>query len=100
MLLTKIHISPPGVHTVHRSELFQKLRQVLKTKLTLISAPAGFGKTTLVSDWIIQQDIPAAWYSIDNSDNDAVGFLSYMITAIQGAFPWLWRKHSKAASFT
>ncbi len=52
----------------------------------LISAPAGFGKTTLVSDWIIQQDIPAAWYSIDNSDNDAAKFLSYIINAIQGLY--------------
>ncbi|MDB5262894.1 MAG: LuxR family transcriptional regulator, partial [Adhaeribacter sp.] len=87
MLLTKLHISPPGTQTVHRAELFEKLAAGLKTKLMLISAPAGFGKTTLVSDWIIQQDIPAAWYSIDNSDNDAAKFLSYMIAAIQGIYP-------------
>ncbi|CAN5329864.1 LuxR C-terminal-related transcriptional regulator [soil metagenome] len=87
MLLTKLHISPPGVGTVHRAELFAKLAAGLKTKLMLISAPAGFGKTTLVSDWIIQQNIPAAWYSIDDSDNDAAKFLSYIITAIQGLYP-------------
>ena len=53
----------------------------------LISAPAGFGKTTLVSDWIIQQKVPAAWYSIDNSDNDAAEFLGYIIASVQGLFP-------------
>ena len=75
MLLTKLHISPPGAQTVHRPELFEKLAGGLKTKLMLISAPAGFGKTTLVSDWIIQQDIPTAWYSIDNSDNDELSLI-------------------------
>jgi len=87
VLLTKLHISTPGAQTVHRPELFEKLAIGLKRKLTLISAPAGFGKTTLVSDWIIQQNIPAAWYSIDHNDNDASEFLSYMVTAIQGLFP-------------
>lgn len=87
MLLTKLHISPPGTQTVHRGELFEKLAAGLKTKLTLISAPAGFGKTTLLSDWIIQQQIPAAWYSIDHNDNDASGFLSYIIRSIQRIYP-------------
>jgi LuxR family maltose regulon positive regulatory protein len=87
VLLTKLHISPPGSQTVHRPELFEKLATGLKTKLMLISAPAGFGKTTLVSDWIIQQEIPAVWYSMDTSDNDVAEFLSYLITAIQGLYP-------------
>lgn len=87
MLLTKLHISPPGTQTVHRQELFEKLNAGLKTKLILVSAPAGFGKTTLASDWVIQQNIPAAWYSIDNNDNDAATFLTYMVTAIQGLHP-------------
>jgi LuxR family transcriptional regulator, maltose regulon positive regulatory protein len=89
VLLTKLHISPPGTQTVHRTELFEKLATGLKTKLMVNSASAGFGKTTLVSDWIIQQEIPAAWYSIDHSDNDAAKFLSYIITAIQGLHPEL-----------
>ncbi|GAB3891926.1 LuxR C-terminal-related transcriptional regulator [Larkinella knui] len=87
VLLTKLHLSPPGSQTVHRAELFENLATGLKTKLMLISAPAGFGKTTLVSDWIIQQKIPAVWYSLDTSDNDAAKFLSYLITAIQGFYP-------------
>jgi LuxR family transcriptional regulator, maltose regulon positive regulatory protein len=83
MLLTKLHIPPPSQNIVHRSELYEKLNIGLTHKLILISAPAGFGKTTLISDWISQQKIPAAWFSIDNGDNDPVEFLSYIISGIQ-----------------
>jgi LuxR family maltose regulon positive regulatory protein len=83
MLLTKLHIPPAGNNIVHRSELYEKLNIGLSRKLILISAPAGFGKTTLLSDWINQQNIPTAWFSIDNGDNDPVEFLSYIISGIQ-----------------
>ena len=83
MLLTKIHIPSNGNNTVHRSELHEKLNIGLDRKLILISAPAGFGKTTLLSDWISQKKIPTAWFSIDNGDNDPVEFLSYIISGIQ-----------------
>ncbi|MBE9511812.1 MAG: helix-turn-helix transcriptional regulator, partial [Bacteroidetes bacterium] len=83
MLVTKLHIPSAGVNLVHRPGLFEKLDEGLKRKLTLISAPAGFGKTTVLSDWINQNKIPAAWYSIDIRDNDPVEFLSYIIAGIQ-----------------
>jgi LuxR family transcriptional regulator, maltose regulon positive regulatory protein len=83
MLFTKLHIPPTGNNIVHRSELHAKLNAGLDRKLILISAPAGFGKTTLLSDWINQQNIPTAWYSIDKADNDPVEFLSYIISGIQ-----------------
>ena len=83
MLLTKLHIPPAGNNIVHRSELFEKLNLGLSRKLVLISAPAGFGKTTVVSDWIYQNKIPAAWFSLDNGDNDPVDFLSYISSGIQ-----------------
>ncbi|MBI5220085.1 MAG: hypothetical protein HY958_14250 [Bacteroidia bacterium] len=83
MLLTKLHIPPAGNNIVHRSELYEKLNIGLDRKLILISAPAGFGKTTLLSDWINQQKIPAAWFSIDKADNDPVEFLSYIISGVQ-----------------
>jgi len=83
MLLTKTHIPSPGINTVLRPELYEKLSAGLRRKLILISAPAGFGKTTLVSDWVHQQKIPTAWISLDKGDNDPVVYLSYIIAAIQ-----------------
>jgi len=83
MLLTKLHIPPAGNNVVHRSELFEKLNSGLSRKLILVSAPAGYGKTTLISDWISQNKIPAAWLSLDNSDNDPAVFLGYVISGIQ-----------------
>jgi LuxR family transcriptional regulator, maltose regulon positive regulatory protein len=87
MLLTKLHIPPAGNNIVHRSELFQKLNTGLNRKLILVSAPAGYGKTTLLSDWINQGKIPAAWLSLDNGDNDPAVFLSYVISGIQSIHP-------------
>jgi len=83
MLLTKLHIPPTGNNIVHRTELYEKLNLGLSRKLILISAPAGFGKTTVVSDWIDQNNIPSAWISLDNGDNDPAVFLSYIISGIQ-----------------
>ncbi len=83
MLLTKLHIPDPGKNLVQRSNLFEKLNKGLNRKLILISASAGFGKTTLLSEWINHYQIPTAWFSINNSDNDTVNFLSYIITGIQ-----------------
>ena len=56
-------------------------------KLTLISAPAGFGKTTLLVDWIHRHKIPAAWFSVDKGDNDPLHFLAYVIMGLQGLEP-------------
>lgn len=83
MLLTKLHIPPVSQHIVHRPELYKKLDIGLSRKLILISAPAGFGKTTLLSDWINQNKISTAWISLDKGDNDPVEFLNYMISGIQ-----------------
>ncbi len=83
MLLTKLHIPHAGNNVVHRTELFEKLNSGLSRKLILLSAPAGYGKTTLISDWISQNKIPAAWLSLDHGDNDPAVFLSYVISGIQ-----------------
>ena len=83
MLLTKLHIPPAGKNTVYRPDLYEKLNTGLSRKLILVSAPAGYGKTTLISDWIRQNKIPAAWLSLDNGDNDPAVFLSYIIAGIQ-----------------
>jgi LuxR family transcriptional regulator, maltose regulon positive regulatory protein len=83
MLLTKLNIPTPGRNLVKRPPLFGKLNEGLSHKLTLVTAPAGYGKTTLVSDWIVQYKIPTAWYSLDKGDNDPVDFLRYTISGIQ-----------------
>ena len=66
-----------------RPRPIERLSAGLHRKLTLISAPAGFGKTTLVSDWLRQLDVPAAWLSLDEDDNDPTRFLAYLIAALQ-----------------
>ncbi len=83
MLVTKLHIPLSSPNLVHRTTLFDKLNQGLNRKLIFLSAPAGFGKTTALSDWIAINKIPTAWYSIDNRDNDPAEFLNYIIAAIQ-----------------
>jgi len=83
MLLTKLHIPPASQNIVHRQELYEKLNIGLTRKLILISAPAGFGKTTIISDWINQYKIPTVWFSLDNGDNDPAVFLSYVISGIR-----------------
>jgi LuxR family maltose regulon positive regulatory protein len=83
MPLTKLHIPPASQNIVHRQELYEKLNIGLTRKLILISAPAGFGKTTIISDWINQHKISTVWFSLDNGDNDPAVFLSYVISGIQ-----------------
>jgi LuxR family maltose regulon positive regulatory protein len=63
--------------------LVGQLSAGLERKLTLISAPAGFGKTTLMSEWIAGRDWPVAWLSLDQGDDDLVRFLTYLVAALQ-----------------
>jgi LuxR family maltose regulon positive regulatory protein len=72
---------------VPRPHLIERLNEGLAGKLTLISAPAGFGKTTLVSHWLDQVEHPAAWLSLDDDDNELARFLSYLIAALQTIQP-------------
>jgi ATP/maltotriose-dependent transcriptional regulator MalT len=83
MLITKLHIPASGTNLVHRPKLFEILNEGLQRKLILISAPAGFGKTTLLSDWIEQSKIPTAWISLDKRDNDPAEFMDYIIAGIR-----------------
>jgi LuxR family maltose regulon positive regulatory protein len=83
LLLTKLYIPPPRPKIVLRPRLIERLNEGLRSKLTLISAPAGFGKTTLVSEWAAGCDQKVAWLSLDEGDNDPTRFLTYLITALQ-----------------
>ena len=83
LLQTKLYIPPTRAEIVARPRLIERLNEGLHQKLTLLCAPAGFGKTTLVSDWLQQLNIPTTWLSLDESDNDPVRFLAYFIAALQ-----------------
>jgi LuxR family transcriptional regulator, maltose regulon positive regulatory protein len=85
ILATKLYIPSPRLQIVFRPRLIERLNEGLSAscKLTLISAPAGFGKTTLVSEWLTGCGRPAAWLSLDERDNDPARFISYLVAALQ-----------------
>jgi LuxR family transcriptional regulator, maltose regulon positive regulatory protein len=83
LLASKFYYLPHRADLVRRSRLLESLDAGLSRKLTLVSAPAGFGKTTVVSEWIRDCGHPAAWLSLDKNDNDPSRFLSYLIAALQ-----------------
>ena len=83
VLATKLSIPPLRPKVVLRHRLIERLNEGLYRKLILISAPAGFGKTTLVSEWVLGCKRPAAWLSLDEGDNDPTRFLTYLVAALQ-----------------
>ena len=88
LVATKFYVPSPRPDLVLRSRLFQQLDLGLQRKLTLVSAPAGFGKTTLLSEWIgtwaaIGRQQPVVWLSLDQGDNDPISFWQYVIAALQ-----------------
>ena len=91
LLTTKLYI--PRQRTaqrfVPRLQLVTRLNEALLDRLTLVSAPAGFGKTTLLSEWIPQSPRCVAWVSLDAGDNDPIRFRSYAIAALQMLQPSL-----------
>jgi LuxR family maltose regulon positive regulatory protein len=95
LLQTKLHIPPVRPEVVPRPRLIERLNAGLRTpgpwarKLTLVSAPAGFGKTTLVSEWVhrLEARTKVAWLSLDEGDNDPTRFLAYLIAALETIVP-------------
>jgi LuxR family transcriptional regulator, maltose regulon positive regulatory protein len=90
ILATKLYIPPPRPKVVPRPRLIERLNEGLKRMpgMTLISASAGFGKTTLVSEWVaggerLEPKVRAAWLSLDEGDNDPARFLAYLVAALQ-----------------
>src|ERR1051326_1698801 len=72
---------------VSRPRLIERLSAGLHRRLTLISAPAGFGKSTLVSEWTLELGRPVAWLSLDEEDNDPTRFLTYLVAALRTVAP-------------
>ena len=85
LLSTKLFTPSIRQELVSRPRLIERMNEgLLRTQgVTFVSAPAGFGKTTLVSDWITRCGRPAAWLSLDEGDNDPARFLAYFVAALQ-----------------
>ena len=86
LLETKLYIPRWRTGLVPRARLIERLDRGLERKLTLVSAPAGFGKSTVLAEWAAgtpADERPAAWVSLDQSDNDPALFWAYFITALQ-----------------
>src|SRR5689334_7765382 len=87
ILATKLYVPPPPPAVVPRPRLIERLDEGLQHRLTLLSAPAGFGKTTLLSAWVAGCNLPAAWLSLDEEDSDPTRFLTYLVAALQTIAP-------------
>jgi len=84
ILATKLFAPQPRAQLVHRPRLIDRMSASLPLRLTLVSAPAGFGKTTLVSEWAAGSERPVAWLSLD--ETDATGLLAipfYLLAGIR-----------------
>lgn len=82
---TKLHIPYTRTTLVPRPRLVERLNKEVSRRITLVTAPAGFGKTALLSYWLRQMNQRAAWVSLDERDNDVVRFLTYVIAALENA---------------
>jgi LuxR family maltose regulon positive regulatory protein len=87
ILATKLYTPPPRPNGVPRPRLIERLNAGLHRKLTLLSAPAGFGKTTLLSAWVAGCDRRVAWLSLDAADSDPTRFLTYLVAAVRTIAP-------------
>src|SRR5215217_8067748 len=94
VLATKLFVPSPRPQAISRPRLTGRLTDALQAgrRLTLVSAPAGFGKTALFAEWIAQlrrqePGLRVAWLSLEDSDNDPVRFLTYLAAALHGADP-------------
>ena len=87
LLLTKFYIPSVRPNQITRPRLDDLLNGGLEKTLILVSAPAGYGKSTLVSRWLKETGIPSAWLSLDAGDNDPARFLRYLLTAMQPVAP-------------
>jgi LuxR family maltose regulon positive regulatory protein len=82
ILRAKLYVPRGRLGAVARTRLYARLDEGVRRDLTVVSAPAGFGKTTLLADWSRQSGLPVAWVSLDERDDDPIRFLSYLLAAI------------------
>ncbi|HZQ38778.1 MAG TPA: helix-turn-helix transcriptional regulator, partial [Dehalococcoidia bacterium] len=89
LLETKLYVPRPRRRLVPRPRLTERLNRGAESTLTLLSAPAGFGKTTLLAEWLADtsSEPSVAWLSLDEADNQPARFWSYVIAALQTVAP-------------
>jgi LuxR family transcriptional regulator, maltose regulon positive regulatory protein len=87
LLRTKLYRPRATGDLVHRPRVYEILNRYLDRPVTLVCAPAGFGKTTLLSAWLERCPVPSAWLALDKGDGDLAIFLSYFVAAIRTLFP-------------
>jgi len=86
-ITTKLHRPPLDRIHIQRPHLLKRLDQGRSRPLTLVSAPAGYGKSVLICSWLESCDIPGAWISLDENDNDLRTFTAYFVAAVKTLFP-------------
>lgn len=89
LLRTKFSVPLIPAEFVHRPRLVERIHRGVKGPLTLLSAPAGFGKTNLLVEWVMQSPLSVAWLTLDREDNDLVRFFRYLTSALQEIDPQL-----------
>ncbi len=91
LLASKLHRPSIPVKSVPRPQLIRQLNAGLESqcRLTLISAPAGFGKTSCAAEWVSSLNLPSAWLSLDTLDDDPIRFFAYLVAALQSVDPHL-----------
>jgi LuxR family maltose regulon positive regulatory protein len=87
LIPTKLAVPRPPSSPFVRNQPIGRLERVMRCSLTVVSAPAGFGKTTLLAQWIRVARLPVAWVSLDKNDNDAVRFWVYVLAALDRLIP-------------
>ncbi len=92
LLSTKFYVPQARTNAVSRPRLIDRLNDGLHGQLTLISAPAGFGKTTVLGEWVAGCGQPVAWLSLDEADDEPTRFLAYLIGALHPILPHVGEK--------
>jgi len=87
LIRTKLYRPATTKDVVSRAELYERLEEGRHLPLTLVSAPAGYGKTTLVSHWLESHPGPSAWVSLNEADNEPRVLLRYLVAAVRTIFP-------------
>jgi len=98
ILRTKLKRSPVAPDIWPRERLLNLLDEGRNRTLTLISAPAGYGKSTLASRWVAASDVPTGWVSLDGNDSDLRTFLSYVLASVRSLFPEVEFPHGRRSA--